>query len=252
MDITMKNKHRVHSYTAIAQFIKCPRQYKEVRLEKRYPYEQSEEAKWGDYVHNCLEAAITKGEALPDNASQYQFLVDAVNERANKGWYIHCEKTFALDKTLTRAYYDSRKEVWWSPEYAFAGKIDLLMVSPDTTEVVIADWKTNKSAKYAEPDQLEIYALGVLLTSADIKQVETSLIFICDQFKLVKATYTREDIPRLQRKWLNKLGQLNAAIQADNFPESTYTPLCGWCPCKDCPNWQQGQDYMAFRKKKGR
>ena len=74
----MSGKHRVFSVTAIKQFEQCPRQYKEVRIEKLHPYEQSEEAQWGEYVHKCLEDAITQGEALPHNVSQYQPLIDAV------------------------------------------------------------------------------------------------------------------------------------------------------------------------------
>lgn len=243
------DKHRVFSFTAVKQFEKCPRQYKEVRIDKRYPYEQSDEARWGEYIHSCLENAITVGEKLPDNAAQYQPLVDAVNQRRLSGWEIWCEKTFAITNNGQAEFTDA-EDTWWSPKYRLAGNIDLLMVSPDGKEAIINDWKTNKSAKYAEPQQIDLYALGTLLAVPTLEKVTGCLMFICDEYKMVKSTYTRADIPRLWDEWKFKTQRVMLAIMNNHFPEGAATPLCGWCPCADCPNWQQGQDFRERRKKR--
>lgn len=245
----MSGKHRVFSFTAVKQFEQCPRQYKEVRIEKLHPYEQSEEAQWGEYVHKCLEDAITQGEALPHNVSQYQPLVDAVAQRRAAGWEVWCEKTFAIMNDDQAEFTDS-EDTWWSPKNKLAGNIDLLMVSPDGKEAIINDWKTNKSAKYADPKQIDLYALGTLLAIPTLEKVTGCLMFICDEYKMVKSTYTRADIDRLLHEWNFKAQRIRLAIINNNFPEGAATPLCGWCPCSECPNWQQGQDFRERRKKR--
>lgn len=75
-------------------------------------------------------------------------------------------------------------------------------------------------------------------------------MFICDEYKMVKSTYTRADIDRLLHEWNFKAQRIRLAIINNNFPEGAATPLCGWCPCSECPNWQQGQDFRERRKKR--
>lgn len=243
------NKHRVFSFTALEQYEKCPRQYNEVRILKKYPYEQNEEAQWGEYVHKCLEAALRDGTPLPDNVSQYQFLIEAVNQRRAAGWSIECEKTFAMTHNGTSEF-ATGNDTWWNTRYQLAGNIDLLMVSPDQREAVIVDWKTNKSAKYAKPEQIELYALGVLAAVPTLEKVEGCLMFICDDYKMVRSTFVRADIDRLWARWKYKTQRVQFALINDNFPEGAPTPLCGWCPVSDCPNWQQGQDFRERRAKR--
>lgn len=242
-------KHRVFSFTAVDNFEHCRRQYKAVRVDKKYPYEPSEEAKWGDYVHTCLEAAIRDGEPLPNNVAQYQPLVDAVRQRRAAGWQIRVEDTFVLHSDGSGEM-STADDIWCNVRNQLAGKIDLLMVSPDGKEAIIADWKTNKSSKYAKPKQMDLYALGVMAALHTVERVECSLIFIRDNYKMVKSRYTRADIDRLWKEWKLKTQTIQLALINDNFPESEYTPLCGWCPVDECPNWQRGQDYLLRRKKR--
>lgn len=241
--------HKVYSFTAVTQYEFCPRQYHEMRVLKLHPYEQSEEAKWGEYVHKCLEDAINSGDPLPENVSQYQPLVTAVGRRRDAGWQIYTEQTFAIHNTGTGEITDA-EDVWWSPKNLLAGNIDLLMVSPDGKHAVINDWKTNKSAKYAKPDQIALYALGVMLALPSVERVDGCLMFIVDGYKMVKSVFTRADIPRLMAEWKERTQRITLATVNNRFPEAQPTPLCGWCQCDTCPNWQQGQDFRNKRRRK--
>lgn len=244
-------KHRVFSFSAIDGFRKCPRQYHEERVLKLYPYVQSEEAKWGDYVHEKMEHAICCDEPLPHNVSQYQPLVDAVRVRRSTGWDVQCEATFEIHNDGTATLTDA-EDVWWAPRNKMAGFIDLLMVSPDGREAVIVDWKTNKSAKYAKPEQVELYALAVMLALPTVETVSGCLLFVADNYRMVRQTYTRDDVQRLGHEWNLKVQQLQFAFINNNFPEAEYTPLCGWCQCQTCPNWERGQDFRAKRDRRKR
>lgn len=242
-------KHRVHSFSAITLYRQCAFRYGETKIHKRYPYTQSAEAAHGEYVHKCIENAITLEEPLPQDVSEYQPLVNAVGERQRKGWSVESELTFVIRNDDT-ACFTSGFDTWVNDNHVLAGNIDLLMTSPDNTEAVIVDWKTNKSSKYANREQLDLYALGVLLAIPTLQSVEGCLLFLCADYAMVRATYTRADIPRLRNKWHAYTVEINQAIADNNFPIAEPTPLCGWCECTECPNWQQGQDFRNRRSRK--
>lgn len=245
------SQHKVFSFTAVSQFEQCPLQYKVVRIDKLYPYQQTEEARWGEYVHKCLEEAIKYGTPLPDNVSQYQPLVDGVVARRDSGWAVFCEATFVIHNDDT-AEFTAADDTWYNVRNKIAGNIDLLMVSPDGKHAVINDWKTNKSAKYAKQQQIDLYALGTLLAIPTLEKVEGCLMFVCDNYKLVRSTYTRTDIPRLLAEWTFKTNRVMLATLNNNFPPCDPTPLCGWCPHEPCENWQQGHDFRERRAKRRR
>lgn len=251
-----QSKHRVFSFSAIKDFEQCPKKYYDTRVLKLYPFEQSEEAKWGDYVHKCFEEHLMRGVPLPDNVSQYQPLMDAVHQRRAAGWRAVCELGFGVGMVNPhQAKLSSQPDIWWDKALDIAGYIDLLMLSPDRTQAVIVDWKTNKSSKYADVKQLELYAYGILRAIPTVQRVEGSLIFLNDNFKMAKTTVERSDMQRLQFYWFQKHAAINSAFAIEpelGFKPGEYTPLCGWCPCSDCDNWQQGQDFRAKRDKKGR
>lgn len=233
------------SPTAIERFQHCRRQYYEINILKLHPYEQSEEAKWGDYVHKGIEEAVLHKKPLPDNLIQYQPLVDAIHQAQADGWAILCEQTFGIKRNSEVSLNDN--SIWWTPSYILGGKADLIMVKDKHARVV--DWKTGNS-KYPKMEQLELYCLAVLLLYPDVERVSGALIFVSDGCKLFEATYTRADVTRLFQTWQMKVGDVVAAEVTEYFPERSYSPLCGWCPCSDCPNWQLGQDYRKNRKKK--
>lgn len=242
---------KVFSFSAVDQFEKCALKYKVTRLERLYPNEQTPEAEWGEHVHAELEKAINTGTVLPSDVSQYQPLVDAVHERADKGWDLMTECLFAIHHDGTASITldpDEASAAWQDTANLLAGYIDLLMVAPDSSEAVIVDWKTNKSSRYANTQQLDLYALGVMLANPTVERITGCLMFICDNYKMVKSHYTRADIPKLLNVWRDKTRRIQLAIINDNFPPCEPTPLCGWCPHEPCDNWQQGQDFRLRRK----
>ena len=61
-------------------------------------------------------------------------------------------------------------EVWWR------GVADLAIINGD--EARCLDYKTGKSAKYADTDQLELMALAMFKHFPDIKIVRGALFFV--------------------------------------------------------------------------
>lgn len=233
------------SPSAIKEFKQCPRKYHECRVLKLHPFEQTEEAKWGDYVHKCMEDAIMLGEALPDNVSQYRPLVAAVRLAQQNGWQVWCEIDMGVRPDGSALGWE--RSIWWDQSFLIGGKADLIMVKDD--EARVFDWKTG-SSKYPDQKQVDLYALGVMALFPNVQRVLSVLMFLKDDYKMVQRRYTRADIAPLLTEWAMEVDKIKRAEQANHWPEGEYTPLCGWCPCSECPNWQIGQDARARKKKR--
>lgn len=232
------------SFSAVSSYNKCPKQYADVRLNKIYPYVQSPEAARGDAIHSALRAAISDGHALPEDMVHYQPLIDTLSET---GMQTLCEAGFAINKDKS-ASLTSDKSRWWDDNVYFAGDIDLLLLSKDRSRAKIVDWKSNKTSRYADIDQLELYSLAVLLAFPACQRVDAALIFLEAGFEVLPQVYTRDCLPEVWGKWISRWDKVNKAIGSGSFPHAEYTPLCGWCPCTDCPNYERGQEY---RRKRG-
>ena len=69
------------SFTAIKAFEQCPQRFYQERVLKKFPYEQSEEAKRGDMIHKAFENFIKDGTPLPDYAEPFRDWVEVFAEQ---------------------------------------------------------------------------------------------------------------------------------------------------------------------------
>jgi hypothetical protein len=108
--------------------------------------------------------------------------------------------------------------VWWR------GIADLIILEDDGTARVV-DYKTGKSAKYADTGQLELMALAVFKHFPEVKRVKGGLLFvIAKQFP--KASYDRAvDEPKLWEKWLRDHGRMKRAYETNVWNPKT-SGLC--------------------------
>ena len=81
-----------------------------------------------------------------------------------------CEIKLGITENLEACDFYA-KDVW------FRGIADLVILDDDLAWVV--DYKTGKSAKYADKGQLELMALGVFAKYPQIKTVRAGLLFCC-------------------------------------------------------------------------
>ena len=96
------------SYSALNAFETCPRQFYEVRVVKNYKDEMGEEAKWGDYVHKCLDKRIGEGKRLPDALQKYEKYAQRFD---NAPGTVYSERKIALTQDLEPvSFFDKR--VW--------------------------------------------------------------------------------------------------------------------------------------------
>lgn len=212
------------SYSSLKQFKTCPRQYYEVRVAKSVPKQDETEAtRYGKDLHLAAEEYVRDGKDLPAHFSYVKSYLDTLRALPGEKY---CEYKMALTKSLEPCgFFDS--DVWCR------GVADLLVINDDTGVARVLDYKTGKSAKYADPAQLELMALMVFKHFPKTKKVKGGLLFVVARdFK--KEDYHVDQSHVYWRGWLNDVKRLESA-HATGVWNPSKNGLCrAHCPVVDC------------------
>ena len=173
---------------------------------------------YGKAVHEALEHFLKDGTPIPEKFSRFEPYARRI--KMLQGTHL-IEYPMGLKEDGTYCDFD-HPDVWWH------GIPDVLVVNSDTGIARVVDWKTSKSAKYADVDQLELLALATFAKHPEIHTVKGALIFIvCDS--VVKKDFRREDFALILSKWIGNIDRIKQAHEQGVWnPRSS--PLCGWCP----------------------
>jgi len=208
------------SFSALKTFETCPRKYHAEKVLKLYPFEETEQSRYGTEVHLAAEEYIGKGTPLPKGMEKFKPALDALNK-------IPGEKKVELKMALTvdRQVTDfSADDVW------VRGIADLVIVNGDKARVI--DYKTG-SAKYPDKKQLELMALMLFEHFPEVQEVKAALAFLLHDV-VVKGQYKRADADKLWQKWQARTDMLDGAFEHDNWPPKTNGLCRKWCPVEHC------------------
>ena len=212
------------SYSKLKAFETCPKQFYHVKILKQYPQEETDAMRYGTDVHLACEEHIRDNKPIPKKYSYVQPALDALKRKKGKKL---CEYELGLTEDLQPCgFWD--KNVW------FRGIADLIILNEEDGIAWVVDYKTGKSARYADKGQLELMALAVFKHFPKIHTCNGGLLFVvCKQ--LITESYTR---PRrendLEVKYRDKFSQM--VIASDN---NVWNPnpsgLCrAWCDVLEC------------------
>ena len=139
-----------------------------------------------------------------------------------------CEKKLGITADLEPCgFYDKR--VW------FRGIADLLIIDVVGNMAWVVDYKTGKSAKYADKGQLELMALSVFAHYPDIDRVKAGLFFVVAG-DLVKDTYKTLDKVSLWKKWMTNYARMETAFEADVWNPRPSGLCRRHCQVTECPH----------------
>ena len=68
------------SYSALKDYVNCPKQYQEVKVLKNYQKSMTQQILYGNQVHKALENYIKDGEPLAENYKRFEKLMDTLKE----------------------------------------------------------------------------------------------------------------------------------------------------------------------------
>ena len=212
------------SYSKLKAFETCPKQFYHVKILKQYPQEETDAMRYGTDVHLACEEHIRDNKPIPKKYNYVQPALDALKRKKGKKL---CEYELGLTEDLQPCGF-------WDENVWFRGIADLIILNEEDGIAWVVDYKTGKSARYADKGQLELMALAVFKHFPKIHTCNGGLLFVvCKQ--LITESYTR---PRrendLEVKYRDKFSQM--VIASDN---NVWNPnpsgLCrAWCDVLEC------------------
>jgi len=209
------------SHSALKDFEGCAKRYHEVKVLKRYPFTDTKHTIYGKDVHKAIEDYGRDGVPLPPEFMIFQPVVDALLAKPGRKLFEH---EMALTKDLRPC--DFKSDDRW-----VRGIADLLIVNDDNLTARVVDWKTGND-KYPDRDQLTLMSLMVFAHFPHIRSVSSALFFIV-KGSMVKHKMAREDADAAWWDYRERVAKLEAAHEFGVWNPSQ-SPLCGWCPVKEC------------------
>ena len=209
------------SHSSLKDFEGCARRYHEVRVLKKYPFQQGEAALYGERVHEALEHYVRDGKALPPEFQQFAPVVDALLSKEGRKL---AEHEMALNADLKPCD-------WRAPDVWVRGIADLLIVDDDGLTAWVVDYKTGNN-RYPDRDQLALMSLLVFAHFPHIRKVNSALLFIVKN-DMVKSSMLREQAEEMWWRYRERTAKLEACFTHDVWNPKP-SPLCNWCPCTGC------------------
>ena len=215
------------SFSSIKTFDQCPKKYYHLKVAKDYEENFNTEAiLYGNQFHQAAEEYVRGDvEKLDPRFAYAQQVLDKLKNMEGEKL---CELKMGLTANLEACgFFD--KDVW------FRGVADLIILNKETGVAKVIDYKTGKSAKYADKGQLELMALAVFKHYPEVKVVKGGLLFVvCNAF--IKETFEITQESDLWKKWLSEYGKMEKAYEVDTWNPRP-TGLCrAHCVVLECPH----------------
>ena len=216
------------SYSSLGLFQQCPRKYYRLRVVKDIVEPEAEHLTYGKLVHEAAELHIRDGVPIPE---KYSFLTPVLDVLKAIPGEKHCEYKMGLTADLEPCDFFDKANVW------YRGIADLIIIDDGLAHII--DYKTGKSAQYADTKQLELMALCVFKHFPQVERVKAGLAFVvCEEF--VKAKYAKDEAPQKWITWLQETNKLEAAHTNDVWNAKPNFTCRKFCPVKDCEHNGKG------------
>jgi len=212
------------SYSSIKTFEQCPKKYFHLKVAKDVKDDPGEAADYGTAVHLAAEEFIKEGKPIPDKFAYMRPIVDRLAALPGEK---HAELKLGMKRNFSPCgFFD--KDVWWR------GIADLLVI--DRHRAWCVDYKTGKSARYADTKQLDLLAGAVFSHFPEVMKIKSSLLFVVSGDLIAKKHVITERSEYLS-VFDEQLDRLDAAMENGVWNAKT-SPLCGWCPVTTCEHWK--------------
>jgi hypothetical protein len=207
------------SFSALKEYVNCPKQYQELKVLKRYEKKATEQMLYGTVVHKACEDYVSTGKPLEKNYLRFKPVLDSLVAIPGTKYPEH-EMALTFDKEPC-GFKDENRWV--------RGIVDLLIVDGDYAFII--DYKTGNN-RYPDPKQLKLMALMTFAHFPEVKRIKAGLLFVMHE-SFMDEEYSRDQIPKLWNYFSADLERLNISYENDIWNPNP-TPLCGWCPVKSC------------------
>lgn len=208
------------SYSSLKTFQQCPKKYYHIKVAKDVVDKPHVSALYGSAVHKAAEDHVLEGKPIP---KKYDYMVPILESLKQIPGTRYAEIKLGLTESLEACDFDA-SEAWWH------GIVDLLIVDGDKAHMV--DYKTSKSARYADTLQLDLMATAVFAKFPEVTVVKSALLFVVSN-EFVKKKHVVEDKHQYVAKVRPDLDRLKTALETGVW-NPLAGPLCKFCPVLKC------------------
>jgi hypothetical protein len=215
----------VWSYSSLKTFEQCPKKYYHLKVAKDVIDVPHEAALYGSNVHKAAEEHVRDGKPMPKKYSYMEPILESLKKIPGDKY---CEIELGLTKDLAPCAFKA-PDVWWH------GIVDLLIVDQNKGLAHMIDYKTSKSARYADTKQLDLMATAVFAHFPDVTKIKSALLFV------VSNEFVRKEHHVSKRKEyiggvMPTMKRLEQSFESGNWNPSK-GPLCRFCPVKNCQHY---------------
>lgn len=201
------------SFSSMKYYEQCPKKYYHVKVVREFKEDQNaEHLLYGVKFHKAAELYIKDGTPIPEEFSYAKEVLAAL--KSIEGDKL-CEYEMGLTANLEPCEYRDPM-VWWR------GVADLIILRGDTAYVL--DYKTGKSAKYADMDQMEIMSLAIFKHFPQVTKIKAGLLFVIAK-EFIKTNYFLTGVPEMWAKWLGKHAAMTKSYTSNVWNPKT-SGLC--------------------------
>jgi len=209
------------SHSSLKDFEGCARRYHEVKVLKKYPFQETDATRYGNQVHESLELYVRDGKPIPPEHAQFKGVVDSLLKKPGR-------KLAEYEMALTA---DLKPVGWKDPSVWVRGIADLLIVDDDNFTAWVIDYKTGND-KYPDRDQLVLMSIMVFEHFPHIRKVNSALLFIVKN-SMVKMQMMRDAKDAAWWRYRERTAMLENCFATDVW-NPNQTPLCKWCQVTGC------------------
>jgi PD-(D/E)XK nuclease superfamily len=212
----------VWSFSSLKTFQQCPRKYYHTKIARDIVEPDTQATLYGKTAHTVAEEYIRDETPIPP---AFEYMKPTLDTLKNIPGEKLCEVKLGLTESLESCDFDA-PNVWWH------GIADLVVINPTQTMAYSVDYKTSKSARYADVKQLDLVACGLFAKFPTLQKIKSALIFTVSK-EFVKADHHREMVDKYIAKPAQDVARIEAAKENGVWNPSS-GPLCKFCAVKDC------------------
>ena len=212
----------IWSYSSLKTFQQCPRKYYHTKIAKDIKEPDTKATLYGKRMHTVAEEYIRDGTPIPP---EFDYLEPTLKTLANIPGEKHCEVKLGLTRDFKACDFDA-PDVWWH------GIADLVIINEEKGLAHSVDYKTSKSARYADIKQLDLVAAGIFAKFPQVKKIKSALVFVVSK-EFVKADHAKEQELHYVAQMLPDITRIESALKT-NVWNPVSGPLCKFCAVKDC------------------
>lgn len=213
------------SYSALKTFETCPRKYQAEKVTKEVAYTDTDATLFGKEVHKVAEDFLSgRISSIPPKFSFIEPYLSRL--QAFPGEKL-CELELGVKKEDGRLVACGFRD----PQVWFRGIADLVILDGDRAWLL--DYKTGKSAKYADTRQLALMAAALFLKYPELKKIKASLLFVVSK-DFIKENFHAEYGLSIFSELNGLLTHLETAYTTDTWnprPNGLCRKFCGVTSC---------------------